>query len=201
MYNAVGNFEQKELTDPQVASLVPPVLTCLVSRRLGSDQHPLAQYELRNLAASLLGSVAKKYSKSSHMLKPRLARSFLKHFLDPTKTLGANYGGIVGLQAIGGSELVRNLILHNLREFESLIREPIEEDQANKAEAEMVAGALMKALHILEKDSVVMMNGNSLGNRDEVKAELEAKIGGLLTGKVLELDNPRLVKSILQAQS
>ncbi|KAL8958881.1 MAG: hypothetical protein Q9183_005752, partial [Haloplaca sp. 2 TL-2023] len=73
--------------DPYIASVIPPVLTCLVGRHLGSSPDRLAHFELRNISAALLGSICKKYAKSSHTLKPRLARTCLKHFLDPTKPL------------------------------------------------------------------------------------------------------------------
>ena len=172
-------------------------MTCLVGRRLGSDQDQLAHYPLRNLAASLLGLVSRKYAKSSHTLKPRLARTCLKHFLDPTIPLGANYGAIIGLQAIGGPEVVRALILPNLKEYEVLIREPIEDDLPNKADAEMVVGALLGALRSLEEEGVSLTNGFVNGDSEEIRARLSAKVGELIGSRILGLGRPQLVKTVL----
>ena len=87
--------------EQQIASLVPPILTCLIGRQLGGTADLSEQFALRDLAAALLGLIATKYSHSSHTLKPRLARSCLKTLLDPSKPFGAHYGAIIGLHAVG----------------------------------------------------------------------------------------------------
>lgn len=179
----------------QVASIIPPILTCLVGRRLGNPQDPLAHYPLRRLAASVLSSVTKKYSKSSQMLKPRLARTCLKHFLDLNKPTGAHYGGIIGLQAIGGPELVRALIVPNLKEYESLLTEAIEDQQKG---GEMVVEAILNALISLEADVVGSVNGTASSNTAEMRKQISEKIGDLLAGRVMELGRPRLVKAVLE---
>lgn len=185
--------------DPYIASIVPPVLTCLVGRHLGSSPDPLAAYDLRRLSASVLSSITKKYSKSSHMLKPRLARTCLKHFLDPNKPLGANYGGIIGLQAIGGPEIVRALIVPNLKEYEELVKDAIDAmDESKKNEGEMVIKALLEALVLLEEESVGAVDGFVNGHAAELRKELGDKIGDLFAERVLELGKPRLVKAIME---
>ena len=115
--------------DPYVSALIPSILTCLIGRNLGPSITPastpsdhLTSYPLRDLAASILKSIAKQYSASSRTLKPRLARTCLKHFLDPSKPLATNYGGIIGLQAIGNAaEITRSIIVPNLKTFGDLI--------------------------------------------------------------------------------
>lgn len=187
------------LINCQIASIVPPILTCLVGRHLGSSPDPLVSYELRRLAASVLSSVSKKYSKSSHMLKPRLARTCLKHFLDPTKPLGANYGGIIGLQAIGGPEIVRALIVPNLKDYEDLVREAIDAmDETKRNEGEMVIKALLAALLSLEDEIIGTVNGLVNGHAGEMKKELGVKIGDLFAERVLDLGKPKLVKAIME---
>ncbi|KAL9608544.1 MAG: hypothetical protein Q9167_006637 [Letrouitia subvulpina] len=186
--------------DPYISSLIPPILTCLVGRRLGSSPDPIAHLPLRNLAAALLGVVCKKYTKSSSTLKPRLARTCLKHFLDPTKPLGANYGGIIGLQAVGGPEVVRALIVPNLKEYETLIRGPLEEEGSPKqAEAEAVVTALVGALQTLEDDVVGLTNGYASEDREDQGQRLSDKVGDLLAGRILQMERPRLVKAIIEA--
>ncbi|KAL8936259.1 MAG: hypothetical protein Q9211_004272 [Gyalolechia sp. 1 TL-2023] len=194
-------LENKQLyVDPYIGSIVPPVLTCLVGRHLGSSSEPLAHYPLRNIAAALLGSICKKFAKSSHTLKPRLARTCLKHFLDPTKPLGTSYGGIIGLQAIGGTEVVRALILPNVKEYESLIREPLEDDGSpKKAEAEAVLTALVGALQTLEDDTMGMMKGLQNGSDEDPREKLEEKVGSLVAGRVLDMGRPKFAQALLEA--
>ncbi|KAL8787368.1 MAG: hypothetical protein Q9213_002251 [Squamulea squamosa] len=186
--------------DPYIASLIPPVLTCLIGRHLGSSTTPLSSYPLRHTAATLLGSVCKKYAKSSHTLKPRLARTCLKHFLDPTKPLATNYGGIIGLQAAGGIEAVRVLILPNVKEYETLIREPLEDEGSPKqAEAEAVLTALISALQTLEDDTTGLRNGLQNGDLANQGRRLQDKVGPLVAGRVLQMGRPRFVKALIEA--
>lgn len=133
------------------------------------------------------------------MLKPRLARTCLKHFLDPTKPLGANYGGIIGLQAIGGSEIVRALIVPNLKEYEELVKDAIDAmEESKRNEGEIVIRALLEALVSLEEESVGVVNGFANGHAAEMRKELGEKIGDLFAERVLELGKPRLVKAIME---
>lgn len=133
------------------------------------------------------------------MLKPRLARTCLKHFLDPTKPLGANYGGIIGLQAIGGPEILRALVVPNLKEYEELVKDAIDAmDEGKRNEGEMVISAILEALMLLEEESVGAANGFANGHAAEKKRELSEKIGDLFAERVLELGKPRLVKAIME---
>ena len=119
--------------------------------------------------------------------------------LDTNKTLGVNYGGIIGLQATGGPEIVRVLILPNLKDYEILIRETMEEGESSRKEAEIVLGALLGALQTLEQDSVGLTNGFANGDGEAVSVKLKEKVGPLITEKVLELGRPKLVRAILES--
>ena len=133
------------------------------------------------------------------MLKPRLARTCLKYFLDPTKPLGSQYGGIIGLQAVGGVEVVRALVVPNLKEYESVIRDALEAmDEGKRKEGEMVMQALLQALGSLEGDTVGSMNGFANGHAADMKGALEEKIGGFFAEKVLEMGRPRVFKAIME---
>lgn len=131
------------------------------------------------------------------MLKPRLARTCLKHFLDPSKPLGANFGGVIGLQAIGGVEIVRALIVPNLKEYGSMMSEVLD-DENRKVEGVMVVGALVEALFSLEADTVGAVNGMANGHAVEMKNAIAERVGNLFAEKVMETGNPRLVKAILE---
>ncbi len=176
------------------------MLTCLVGRRLGPGTDPLAHFALRDLAASLVGQITKKYAKTSHTLKPRLARTSLKHFLDPNKPLGAHYGAIIGLQAIGGPDVVRALILPNLKTYEAVVRDEIVADGPKRAEAEMVLGAILASLRTLEDERAEMANGWMGAGGEEVRERLVEKVGELVGTKVFEMDRPQLARAVLEGR-
>lgn len=178
---------------------MPPVLTCLVGRRLGDATDALAHFALRDLAASLVGLITHKYAKTSHTLKPRLARTCLKHFLDPSKPLGAHYGAIKGLQTIGGPDVIRALVVPNLKTYEAVIREDVE-DGPKRAEAEMVLGAILGALRTLEDEKVEMTNGSAGKGGEELKNRLIDKVGEVVGTRVLELGRPQLAHAVLEDQ-
>ena len=183
--------------DPYIASIVPPVLTCLVSPRLGSSSNRLEHYPLRSLAASLLGLIAKKYAKSSHTLKPRLARTCLKHFLDPNKPFAVHYGAILGLQAVGGREAVRVLIIPNLKLYGELLQEGMSSGSPAKEDAEMAIGAVLGVLQSLEDDVVALTNGHS--GVEAKEGRLVERIGELLARRVMATGRPKLVDAILES--
>lgn len=181
----------------QVASLVPPVLTCLIGRQLGGNADLSEQFALRDLAGSLLGLIAKKYSPSSHTLKPRLARSCLKNFLDPGKPFGTHYGAIVGLHAIGGPEVVRALILPNLKTYEKLLRDGIAEDGPRRPEAERVLGALLAVLSTLQEGRMRLANGHTAVVTGELKERLSERVGELIASRIAEAGQVQLAHAIL----
>jgi transcription initiation factor TFIID subunit 6 len=158
----------------------------------------MAHFELRDLSASLIGMIARKYSKSSPTLKPRLARTCLKSFLDPNKTFGVHYGAVKGLGAIGGPEVIRVLIVPNLIVYESLIKNGLEEEGMKKDEADMVLVAILSALKSLEAD-VIMSNGHGGAGGEEMKEKLVEVLGDFFGTKVYELENSALNNGIIGA--
>ncbi|KAK3707675.1 histone H4-like TAF Taf6, SAGA complex subunit [Vermiconidia calcicola] len=138
---------------PYVPSIVPSVLTCLIGKHLGSPSldGTTTHFALRDYSASLLSSIARKYGPSSSTLKPRIARSCLKHFLDSHKPLGTHYGAVLGLTMIAGADGVRELILPNLKAYDAVLQEAVRDD-ARAEEAGYVIDAIKKALDMLGED-------------------------------------------------
>jgi transcription initiation factor TFIID subunit 6 len=172
---------------PYITSVVPVVLTCLTGRHIGPEPSATttatataAVYNLRSLASTLLSHLTKKYSRSAHNLKPRLARSCLKVFLDPKKPLGAHYGAILGLSAIGGAEVVRKLVVPNLKAYGELLSEISDssDEVPGKSEADVrwVLRAVVHALATLvEDDPAEAATTNGIGIGD-------AAINGVVNG-------------------
>lgn len=126
--------------------------------------------------------------------------------LDPTKPFAVNYGGIIGLQATGGETVVRVLILPNLKEFvEGILGDALllEDSEVRKREAELIVGALVKALIQLDEGGGRLslsqsMNGANRVGDEEVKDRLSEKIGGVMAERVLALGKPGLAGTILE---
>ena len=185
--------------DPYIASLVPPVLTCLVSPRLGSSSNPLEHFPVRSLAASILGHIAKKYAKSSHTLKPRLARTCLKHFLDPKKPFEVHFGAIRGLTAVSGREGVRALMIPNLKEYGKLLQEALDAGPPASQAAEYIVAAILDALKTLENGTGPVVNGYASGDVEVKRSKLEGKLGPIITERILREGSPKLVQAVMES--
>ena len=192
--------------EPYASSLSVPVLTCLMGRKLGSGEGSDAvqeQYRLRELAASLIGQISRKYSTSNKLLRPKLTRSCLKHFLDPMAPPSVWYGAINGVAEAGGAEAVRVLVLTHLKAFESSMLVPMRE-KTDATEYEVLVGAILKAVKSLVGDEdQLMLNGVDGGgdiNEQEVQ-QLKAFVGETLGERIAKLGDHRLVQAVLDARS
>jgi len=197
--------------DPYVASLVPPVLTCLVGKRLGaaadaagptvstgSPAAPPPHYHLRALAASLLQLLCRKrYTASMPQLKPRLARALLKHLLAPVpQPLGTYYGALLGLCDIAGADGVRTLVLPNLKALGEVLAEA-----PAGPELDELLGAIMKGLTKLEAEAPRFGSGGFGADGTvsaEMLGELEERVGGLVAARISELGSMRLARAVLE---
>ncbi|RVW29955.1 Transcription initiation factor TFIID subunit 6 [Vitis vinifera] len=142
--------------EPYLHQLMPSIITCLVAKRLGSrfsDNH----WELRSFTANLVASICKRYGHVYHNLQPRVTRTLLHAFLDPTKALPQHYGAIQGLAAFGPS-VVRLLILPNLEPYLRLLEPEMQLEKhkngMKRHEAWRVYGALLCAAGICMYDQL-----------------------------------------------
>ena len=182
---------------PYVPSVVPSILTCLIGKHLGPSSAGDSHFSLRNFASSLLSSIARKYGPSSSTLKPRIARSCLKHFLDSHKPFGTHYGAILGLSMIAGSAGVRSLILPNLKAYDVHLQEGIK-DEAKRSDAEKVVEAIMHALDDLERDAVGAVQANGHPEGDTLKERLIEAVGEVIGTKVFESGRQTLINAVLE---
>lgn len=133
--------------EPYLHQLMPSILTCIVSKRLGNrfaDDH----WQLRDFTAKLAASICKSYGQIYNTLQPRLTKTLINTFLDPKRAITQHYGAIQGLAALGPN-LVRLYILPNLETYMHLLGpEMLLETQKNemkRQEAWTVYGALLHA--------------------------------------------------------
>ncbi|CAA7054969.1 unnamed protein product [Microthlaspi erraticum] len=133
--------------EPYLHQLMPSIITCLIAKRLGkrlSDSH----WDLRNFTAGTVAATCKRFGHVYHNLLPRVTRSLLHTFLDPTKALPQHYGAIQGMVALG-LNVVRFVVLPNLEPYLLLLLPEMahekQKDGAKRHEAWLVYGVLMVA--------------------------------------------------------
>lgn len=198
-------IENKSLfLDPYASSLSAPALTCLMARKLGTDDGMDAlkeQYDLRQLAASLVGRIARKYSSSNTLLRPKLTRTCLKYFLDPTKPPAVLYGAIYGLLEAGGPEAIRVLVLRNLKIFDSGILQPLKEKSDGAIDYEMLVQGLVQAVASLAvRTAGDAANGVNGRPSDSELSDLNDFVGPVVGQRIASSGNRGLIKTILDAR-
>lgn len=201
--------------DPYIPYMVPPVLTCCTGKHLGPPTHPvpsnassetlngtlngsspnpLAHFELRDLAASILSAMCSKYSASNQGLKARVARICLKQFMDPNRPLGTHYGALRALLSITGFEGLKMLVLPNLVIYDTILKESINED-SKKPEAERVIAVILENLDRCSKAGEPRVNG--VADLGQYRARLAEKVGDVLTEKIISSGRSAVVQLIL----
>ncbi|KAG5981009.1 hypothetical protein E4U55_003402 [Claviceps digitariae] len=193
--------------DPYASSLSAPALTCLMARKLGTDDGVDAlrdQYELRQLAASLVGRIARKYSASNTLLRPKLTRTCLKYFLDPTKPPAVLYGAIFGLLEAGGPEAIRVLVLRNLKTFDSAILQPLKDRSEGSIEYDMLVQGLVQAVASLVQNTSGLDASNGINgdaaSAERFSSELTDFIGPIVGRKIALSGNHALIRMVLDAR-
>lgn len=184
--------------DPYTTTLSSSVITCLIGRRpatLNNDDI-IKSYALRDYSASLIGHIAEKYQKSSQQLKPRLARTFLKFFLDPKKPLDQHYGAVKGIVAIGGAEAVRMLIVPNLKAYNRVLAKGMAE---SPQDAERMVAALVKAVQGIVGPVVGL--GMSAVDDQKLRERVEEFVGAIVAHQVERLGDGRVLKAIMECKS
>jgi transcription initiation factor TFIID subunit 6 len=118
------------------------------------------------------------------------------------------------LHAIGGAEVVRSLIVPNLKEFEVVLKEEIRgEGSSNgngigtgvkKAEAEKVVQAILGALWSLVEGEergkdVEMVNGHGEVAIEGMRGRLVDKVGELVGTRIADSGHVQLAKAVLES--
>jgi transcription initiation factor TFIID subunit 6 len=204
--------------DPYIPYMVPPVLTCCTGKHLGpSPAHPvpsnassetlngiangtssnaLAHFELRELAASILSHMCARYSGSNQGLKARVARICLKQFMDPNKPLGTHYGALRALLSITGTEGLKMLVLPNLAIYDAILKEALNDD-VKKPEAERVVAVILNAMDRTGRPREARVNG--VADLGQYRERLTAKVGDVLTERIIASGRSAVVQFILDA--
>jgi transcription initiation factor TFIID subunit 6 len=101
--------------EPYLHQLMPPVLTCLVGRKICNDPNE-NHWEVRDYVANLVKYICDKFGDSYTSLQPRITKTLAQAFLDNSKPLTTQYGAIVGLGSLG-FHVIELLILPNIENY------------------------------------------------------------------------------------
>lgn len=202
--------------EPYLHQIIPSTLTCLVAKKLGDNAASQEHYALRDFAASLLGLICQRFGDVYHTLKPRITRTLLKAFLDNKKPFTTHYGAIIGLTTMG-KEVIRVLILPNIKLYELLIKDEINstEPTLKKMEATKCLEALLKALRIMSKDETfeILTTPNKTHETldetfqdkltevspEETQTILTEMVGELMTNEIMKEKDEKIIKTLLEA--
>jgi len=187
--------------DPYVANLVPPIITCLLGRKVGPDgaDNLEGQYQLRDFAASLIGQIVKKYHKSNQELQARITRTCLKYLLDPDRTPGEHYGAIQGIRTSGGAPAILQLVLPNLKAYEAIIvKHQTEHGETHEMIRMLLAGIIRAISSLTDADPLIEKTNGVNGNAAEA-SQVEEYLGTIIGSRVVALGNHKLNKTILES--
>jgi transcription initiation factor TFIID subunit 6 len=200
--------------DSYASPLSSPALTCLLGRRLGSDDAGedanvtrAEQYRLREFSASIVGELARRFSTSNALLRSKLTRTCLKHFLDKDKPPAVTYGAIKGLLAAGGPETIRHIVLDTLKSVDEMILEPLRQASLNnpstKLEYDTLLMAIVDAVSSISSttSTITIPYGGAQSRNPLPDSEMNALIeyvGPNVAHRVAALRDQGLVKRILE---
>lgn len=182
------------------------VLTCMLGRKIGSGNDMASlknQFALREFAASLLGQLARKYSVKNKVLRPKIVRTCLGYYLNPTVPAGAWYGAIQGLIEAGGNEVIRIIILKNLKEFDRKMLTPLRQksDPISTHETKVLVEAILKGIQRLKNDSSIMSEGMNGFSSENEATQIKAFVGDTIGDRIVQLGDHALNHTILEARS
>lgn len=188
------------------SSLCAPALTCVLGRKIGREVGEAAlrdQYQLREFAGSLVGQLCQKYAKDNKALRPKLVRTCLKNILKTTNPPSVWYGALWALTSAGGPEVVRIILLPNLKKFETNMLIPLGQktDDFSRTEFESLIAAILRAVQSLVEDGDATMVDGANGHSTESEAShIKSFLGDIIGDRILRLGNHELNRVILETR-
>lgn len=95
---------------------MPPLLSCLLGKRLCEDVDKEDHWALRDRCAVIISDICRKFGNTYTNLIPRVARTMVKVLQDTAKPLPCHYGAIVGLASFG-AHTIDTLLIPKLEEY------------------------------------------------------------------------------------
>ncbi|KAE8828020.1 hypothetical protein HRS9139_07239 [Pyrenophora teres f. teres] len=150
-------------------------------------------FYLRTLAAHLLKDICRKHSTSNQGLKTRIARTCLKQFMDPEKSVGTHFGALQALLLVlGPGDALRGLILPNIKLYNDDFLAKKLADDGTRHDAEILLQVLVGSFPALVPKSVreradkAKSEGTyAAPNLEELRERLVDKVGDIVAGRII----------------
>lgn len=151
--------------EPYLHQLMPPILTCLLGKRLCEDPEREPHWSLRRDAAELVAYVCGTFGNAYQTIIPRVTKTMAKILSDAEKPLTSHYGAIVGLTALGPLT-VEAVILPILHEYLSALTKGTTSPEILSPDSRQVWNVLFDAckswLQFIEKDDPATLSSQQL---------------------------------------
>lgn len=97
---------------------MPPLLTCIVGKRLGQDASE-DHWALRREASEVVAAICRKFSGRYQDLQSRVIKTMISALLDKSKPLATHYGAAVCLSAFG-PRVVDLFLVYNIGQYQRI---------------------------------------------------------------------------------
>lgn len=128
--------------EPYLQQLVPSILTCIVGKQLCAEPTE-DHWAVRDYAADLLKLLCAQHGSTYPQLQPRITRTLLKAWLDPSKSLATHYGCLVALGKLGHSTVKSVVIPYVAAYFDVLTPAMDAANEITRMEASYVFHAML----------------------------------------------------------
>ncbi|RHZ44765.1 hypothetical protein Glove_709g16 [Diversispora epigaea] len=174
--------------EPYLHQLMPAILTCVVRKKIGVDFDK--HWETRELAAHILAKICDRFGASYNTLQPRITRTLLSAFTDPSKSLSTHYGCIVAMGALG-REVIRSILVPNLKTYSEILSL-----HKNSPEALRCYNAIVDILPKL-KETIDPSVNNQMRDED-LRQKLVDKIGEYFAkGVMSQIGDEQVIMAII----
>jgi transcription initiation factor TFIID subunit 6 len=133
--------------EPYLHQLMPPVLTCIIGKRLCADPSE-NHWRLREMAAQVAAVVCLRHGQTT--IQARVTRTLLHAFLDITKPITTHFGAVAGLSAISLRAVA--LLIPNIPPYIELLAPVLSRGNVPtnvvEAEAKVTHQALIRACKV-----------------------------------------------------
>lgn len=120
-------FKNKNLKlEPYLHQIIPPILTCIISPSITSDDH----WSLRRQSSLLIFNLVEKYSNTYATLVPRLSKTFYRYLVGDD-LLGV-YGSVFAIGAMGKQTCIE-ILMPNARTITSKLYSNFKSDDIQVA--------------------------------------------------------------------
>lgn len=96
--------------EPYLHQVMPPLLSCLLGRRICEHPEQEDHWSLRDRCAAIVADICRKFSHSYATLLPRCVKTMLGTLKDTSRPLAAHYGALTGLMALGSTVMETSLM-------------------------------------------------------------------------------------------